>query len=107
MAIVGDGLQAVPWQTAAPPITHPQPPRPLAKRRPAQPAGPDAQRVVQHGAALQIGYERRRRLVDFLRLEDEVVPNVAVMIPVAVIELDEAHAALREAPRQQAVRRER
>ena len=29
------------------------------------------------------------------------------MIPVAVIELDEAHAALREAPRQQTVRRER
>ena len=31
----------------------------------------------------------------------------AVMIPVAVIELDEADAAFREPPRQQAIRRER
>ena len=46
-------------------------------------------------------------LVDLLGLELDVVLDAAVVVPVAVVELDEAHAALGQAAGQQAVRGER
>ena len=46
-------------------------------------------------------------LVDLLGLERDVVLDVAVVVPVAVVELDEAHAALGQPAGQQAVRGER
>ena len=80
----------------------------LGHRRAAELAAPDDQRVVEHAALLQVGDQRRRR-ADRLRsaIAGDVVLDVAVMVPVAVIELDEPHAALGQPPRQQAVRRER
>src|SRR5262249_42320892 len=80
---------------------------PLRHRRAAELAAPDHQRLVEHAALLEVGDQRRRRAVDLLSLEDEIVLHVRVVIPVAMIKLDEAYASLGETPRQQAVRRER
>jgi hypothetical protein len=52
---------------------------------------------------LQILDEGGGGLVDFLGDDGDVVPDVAVVIPVAVIALDESHAALGEAAGEQAV----
>ena len=50
----------------------------------------------------------RGRPVDFFRLAARCpFLTLLVMVPVAVVELDEAHAALGQPPRQQAVRGER
>ena len=65
------------------------------------------QRVVEHAALLQVVDQRGRGLVDFLGLHRDVVLDVAVVVPVAVVELDEPHAALGEPPREQAVGGER
>ena len=80
----------------------------LRHRRAAEFAAPDDQRVVEQAALFQI-LDQRRRSPDRLRSRDHgnVALDVAVMIPVAVIELDEAHAALGQPPRQQAVGGER
>ena len=78
----------------------------LRHRRAAELAGPDDERVVEHAALLQIGDERHAGAVDLLRLEGDAFLHAAVMIPVLVIELDEAHAALGQATREQAIRGE-
>ena len=43
------------------------------------------------------------RFVDFFGFELDIVFQVAVMVPIAVIELDESHAALGQAARHDAV----
>ena len=75
----------------------------LAEHRAAELAAPDDQRVVEQAALLQIGDERRRRLIRALALQREIARQIVVLIPAAMIELDEAHVALGEPPRQQAV----
>ena len=75
----------------------------LGHGRAAEFAAPDDQRVVEHAALFQIGDQRGGRLVDFLGLELDVVFEIAVVVPVAVIELDEPHAAFGQAAGQQAV----
>ena len=52
-------------------------------------------------------HQRRRRLIHILAALRQVLRQVAVVVPIAMIKLDEAHAALGQPPRQQAVRRER
>ena len=50
--------------------------------------------------------ERGRGLVDSLQRFGRFCRQLAVMVPIAMVELDEAHAALGQAARQQAVRGE-
>ena len=69
-------------------------------------SAPQDQRLVEEAAALQVGEQRRLRLVDCLGLELDLARQVPVLVPAAHVELDEAHAALGEPPREQAVRRE-
>jgi len=52
---------------------------------------------------LEIGDQRRGRLVDLFRLKHHIVFDVIVMVPVPVIKLDESHAAFRQAPGQQTI----
>ena len=79
----------------------------LGHRRAAELAAPDDQRVVEHAALLEIVHQRRRAAIDFLGRAGDVAFHVAVVVPVAVIELDEPHAALGQPPGQQAVGGER
>ena len=75
----------------------------LGHRRAAEFAAPDHQRVVEHAALLEVLDQRGRGLVDLLGHAGDLVFDAAVMVPVAVIKLDEAHAALGQPPGQQAV----
>ena len=75
----------------------------LAHRRAPEFAAPDDQRVVQQSALLQVADQRGRGLVDFASYLIERLAEVGVMVPIGVIELHEAHAALHQAARQQAV----
>ena len=81
--------------------------RALAIDRTAELRGPQHERVVEQAAAFEIADERRRRLIERLALEVQLVRQAAVLVPPAEVELDEPHAALRQAPRQKAVGGER
>ena len=84
----------------------------LAHRRAAEFAAPDDQRVVQQAALLQVLDQRGGR-ADRPRGNGRRaacrgrVSGVAVVVPVGVIELHEADAALDQPPGQQAVVGER
>src|SRR6185503_9997823 len=73
----------------------------LHEHRPAELAAPDDQRVVEQAALLQVLDEGGRRLIGVTALDGELRGQIVVLIPASVDELDEADAALREAPGQQ------
>ena len=77
----------------------------LAEDRPPELSTPHDQRVVEQAALLQVRDERRRRLIRALALQRQIARQILVLIPAAVIELDEADVALRQPPRQQTVGR--
>jgi hypothetical protein len=84
----------------------------LVHRRAPELAAPDDERVVEQPALLQIGHQRVDRPVGLPAqvrqlLDDVLAEGGAVGVPAAVIELHEAHAALDQPPRQQAVVGER
>ena len=56
--------------------------------------------------SFQVLNQRGGGLVGFFAALRQICRQLAVMVPVAMEELDEAHAALRQPPRQQAIRRE-
>ena len=93
---IGEGLDVVIASIAA--LRHGRPPELAAEHH---------QRVVQHAALLQIGDQRRGGPIHFLGLVLNAGFNVGMVIPIAVIKLNEAHAALGQPPGQQAVRSER
>ncbi len=74
----------------------------LAPGRAAEFAGPDDQRVVQQAAGLEVGNQGRDRLVGLGATLGQRIADIAVMVPAADRNLDEAHARLAEPPRQQA-----
>ena len=81
-------------------------------RRPAELAAPHDQRVVEQPALLEIGEQAVDRTVGLAAevgqlLDDVLAEGGAVSVPAAVVELDEANAALDEPAREQAVVRER
>ena len=78
-------------------------PLPWAIGRAAELAAPDHQRVVEHAALFQVLDQRGRSLVDLRGGSLDVLLDRAVMVPVAMVELDEPHAALGQAAGQQAV----
>ena len=79
----------------------------LRHRRTAELSAPDHQRIVQHAALFQVRDQRSGRLIHFFGLERHVGFYTAMMVPIAVIELDEPHAAFGQPARQQAVGGER
>ena len=79
----------------------------LDHRRAAELAAPQHQRVVQQAALLEIPDQRRARLVRILAVLLQAVDQVAVLVPGLVEQLDEAHAALHQAPGEDAVVGER
>ena len=66
-------------------------------------ATPHDQRFVEHPAPAQVDEQCRHALIDTLGLARQVRLQAAVLIPAHIIQLDEAHPLLSQAPRQQAV----
>ena len=66
-------------------------------------AAPDHQRVIEHSALLKIDDESSRSLVHIFAALWQFLWQVAMMIPVAVVELDVAHAALGQPADQQTI----
>ncbi len=75
----------------------------LAVRRAAELAAPDHQRVVQQPPSAQVGQQAGDRPVDGPGVAGVAGLQAAVLVPVAVRQLDEADAGLDEAPGQQAL----
>src|SRR5579859_8113762 len=69
-------------------------------------AAPNNQGVIKHAALFQVLDERGSGTVDLFGLERDPLLQAAVMIPIAMVELDEAHAALGQAAGEQTVRGE-
>ena len=65
---------------------------------------PDDQGVVEKSALLQVGDQRGSRLIGALALQSEIARQVTVLVPSAMVELNESHVALGKSPREQAVR---
>src|ERR1019366_7637816 len=83
----------------------------FAERTAAKLARPDDDRLVQQPAMLQIANERgdgaiHRATLDRQARADVLAGAGAVKVPTPVVKLHEAHAALDEAARQQAIVRE-
>src|SRR5579875_4027840 len=62
--------------------------------RAAKLTAPDHQRIVQQAALLQIRQEGIRRPISQAATDSHVACQVAVVVPAAVIQLNEAHAPL-------------
>src|SRR5690349_7277734 len=75
----------------------------LAVNGAAELAAPDDERVVQHPALGQIGDEPCGRLIYVFAALGQGLRKPSVMVPVAMIELDEAHAPLGETAGQDAI----
>ncbi len=65
----------------------------------AELAAPDDEGVIEHAALLEIADEGGAGLVNVLALGGHAAVYVGVVIPVVVVDLDEAHAALGKAAR--------
>src|SRR5690606_34149923 len=80
--------------------------RALAHGRAAEFAAPEDEGVLEEAALLQVLDEGGGRLVDELADAAHAIVEVAVVVPTAVIQLDETHAAFREPAGEQTVGRE-
>ena len=79
----------------------------LHHRRAAKLAAPEHERVVEQAALFQIAHQRGAGLIGVLAVLGEVLLEIAVLVPGFVEQLHETHAALEQAPGQQAVVGER
>ena len=68
----------------------------LAVDRAAELAAPDDERVVEHPALLEVLDEGVAGLVDVLALAPHAARKVGVMVPVVMVDLDEADASFHE-----------
>jgi hypothetical protein len=75
----------------------------LSHRGPSKLSPPDHQSFVEHAALFQVFDERCGSLIDLGGGPSDVLLDNPVVIPVAMVELDEAHAALGQPPRQEAI----
>src|SRR5207244_416225 len=63
-------------------------PVPLGHWRAPEFAAPDHQRLVEHATLLQVLDQRCRRLIDFFGDRGDSIAHAAVVVPVAVVDLD-------------------
>src|SRR5687767_16006980 len=69
--------------------------------------GPNDESFIKHPAPLQVGQQRAASAIDLEGFLGDPRFHIVVMVPVAVIKLDEADAALGQTTRQQTIRGER
>ena len=79
----------------------------LAIDRAAKFTAPNHQRVVEKAACFQILHERGAGLIRVLALFADALGQAAVLVPAAVVKLDETHTALGHAAGEQAIGGER
>src|SRR5437762_1892383 len=74
----------------------------LAHRRSAEFASPNHDRIIEHAPRLQVSYKRGAGLIDLTAASFErfaqVIVRSAVIVPIGVIELHEAHTPFDEPP---------
>src|SRR4051812_26696829 len=75
----------------------------LRIRSPSEFAAPDHERIVEQAALLEIANQSGGSLINVGGELWEPRIESAVVIPIAVVELNEAHIAFGQAPREQAV----
>ena len=79
----------------------------LAVHRAPEFAAPDDQRVVQHASLFEVLQQARGGLIGFHGALGHTGDQASMMVPIAVVQLNEPHSTFGEAAGQQAVRRER
>ena len=80
-----------------------RPSRPCAGGEPAELAAEQDQRFVEQAALLQVGEQGGRGLVRGLRVTDQALMQVVVLIPTGMTDLDESDAGLAEPTGHQAL----
>src|SRR5262249_42673494 len=75
----------------------------LAVHGSAELAGPNDQGIIQHAALLQIENQTGGGLIDACALQGNVARQVVVLVPAAMIELNEADATLGEPARKETI----
>src|SRR4051812_9410046 len=75
----------------------------LGHRCAAKFAPPNHDGVVEHTPLLEVGDEGGRRAICLLSFDRDVFLDAAVVVPVAVIELDKSNASFRQSSREQAI----
>ena len=79
----------------------------LTINRPAKLAAPNHQGVLQHAPLLQVLNQASRCLIHILAPLRQICRQSAMVIPIAVVELNKPNTTLRQTPGQQAIRRKR
>ena len=69
--------------------------------RPAELSAPDDQRIIEHAALLEVLNQGGRAAVGVVALVPEGGGQVAVLVPAAMQDLDDAHASFDQPARQQ------
>ena len=77
--------------------------RVFGRRLTSKLTAPNNERVIQHSMASKILQQRRRRLIRYAALPANAARQSTMMIPSRLIELDESHTPLCQAPGAQAV----
>ena len=86
---------------------------PLPHRLTAKLSSPDDERVIKEAAGLEVGKQRRDRLIDLRGVDGEILLDAVVgvpvllLVPAAGVDLHEADAALDEPPGDEALAAER
>src|SRR5438093_12174230 len=75
----------------------------LAVNRAPKFAAPNHRRVIEHAALLQVHDQRGARLVRIFALLANAFRQGVVLVPAAMIKLDEAYAALGHAAREETI----
>src|SRR5688572_9660120 len=75
----------------------------LRHRRAAKFTAPDDQRIIEHAALFEVGDESRSGLIQVGGILPDEFDEVIVMIPIAMIKLDEPDAAFSETSREKAI----
>src|SRR5204863_3542931 len=73
----------------------------LAVNSPSELAAPYDQRLVEQAALLEVADQAVARVIDVAALQRQVARDVAVLVPAAMEDLHEAHAALDQTPGQE------
>src|SRR5262249_34564351 len=63
-------------------------------------SAPNHQRVIKQAALLEVTDERRRSLIRASALQLKITRQIVVLIPAAMIKLNEQHITLRQPPSQ-------
>ena len=76
---------------------------PLAIHCPAELAAPNHKRLIKQPPPLEIAKQRRARLVNIVALQAQIAGQIVMLVPAAMIKLNESHATFGHSSSQQAI----